>query len=45
MVIGIVTEDLFYKDALLERGQLPYHAAIPASEIKAFLESISSESM
>lgn len=37
LVTGIVCEDLFYKDALIEKGQLPYHAAIPASEINKFL--------
>ena len=37
LVTGIVCEDLFYKDALIEKGQLPYHAAIPASEINKFM--------
>jgi hypothetical protein len=38
LVIGMVTEDLFYKDALVEKGQLPYHAATPASAIEQFLQ-------
>ena len=37
MVIGIITQDLFYKDALIETGQLPYHAAIPSSDVLDFL--------
>lgn len=39
LVVGVVSEDLFYRDALLEKGQLPYHAAIPASAITKFLEN------
>jgi hypothetical protein len=37
LVVGAVCEDLFYKEALIEKGQLPYHAAIPASAMTQFL--------
>jgi len=38
MVVGIITEELFEKEAFYDKGKLPYYAAIPASEIN---ESIS----
>jgi S1-C subfamily serine protease len=38
-VVGIVCQDLFYKDALIESGQLPYHTAIPAPTLCDFLNS------
>jgi len=40
LAIGVVTQDLFFKDALIERGQLPYHAAIPAAEVVKFLKTL-----
>lgn len=33
MVEGIVTRELYEKDALIEKGKLPYYAAIPTIEI------------
>lgn len=37
MVVGIVTEQLYEKDAFQERGQLPYFAAVPSRRITGFL--------
>lgn len=37
LIVGVVCEGLFYKDALIEKGLLPYHAAIPSSSINQFL--------
>lgn len=40
-VIGMVTEELFEKDKFLDRGKLPYYAAIPFSEIvKSFKKNV-----
>ena len=36
-VVGIVSRDFFYSGALIEKGQLPYHAAIPSRDIQIFL--------
>ncbi|MBC7865333.1 MAG: trypsin-like peptidase domain-containing protein [Bacteroidia bacterium] len=33
MIAGIVTEELFEKEAFYQKGKLPYYAAIPAEEI------------
>jgi len=37
MVVGLVTEQLYEKDAFESRGQLPYFAAIPSKTIIGFL--------
>jgi hypothetical protein len=37
-VVGMVTKELFEEKALIEKGKLPYYAAIPSSKIISELE-------
>lgn len=37
VVIGMVTEELFDKDAIINKGKLPYYAAIPSKKIASFI--------
>lgn len=37
-VVGVITEELFEKDMLFEKGKLPYYAGIPVIEILKSIE-------